>query len=68
MNGVYICMVTDWMHMSLMDYLKDSYDHFGRKVKLSIFAKIAEAVNHCHQQSIMHRDIKLENLLVNVDG
>ena len=68
MNDDYICLVTDWMHMNLMEYLNDCYNHLSRKIKLSIFKKIAEAVDNCHQQSIMHRDIKLENVLVNVDG
>ena len=35
---------------------------------MAIFAEIARAVHRCHELGIMHRDIKLQNILVNVDG
>lgn len=31
-----------------------------------IFKKIARGVEHCHAKGIMHCDLKLENILVNV--
>lgn len=33
----------------------------------SIFRQLVEGVRYCHQQNICHRDIKLENILVNED-
>ena len=50
-----------------MDYLNDHYDSMTREAKLNIFSDIVAAVEHCHELGYMHRDIKLENILVNVD-
>lgn len=55
------------MQMNLMDYLNQSYDKLSKEDKLAIFRQIAQAVDYCHSQGIMHRDIKMENILVNVD-
>ena len=55
------------MQMSLMDYLNENYDNLTKEVKLDIFRRIAHAVDYCHGLGIMHRDIKMENILVNVD-
>ena len=67
MDDSYLCIVTDVMSMSLMDYLNDHYDRLSRADKLAIFVEIVKAVDHCHEHAIMHRDIKLENVLVRVD-
>ena len=53
--------------MTLMDYLNEFYDKLTKESKIDIFTQIAKAVDHCHKQGIMHRDIKMENILVNVD-
>ena len=63
----YICIVTECLQMSLMDYLNKHFDSLTKEPKLHIFRKVAEAVDYCHSQGIMHRDIKLENILVNTN-
>lgn len=63
----YICIVTECLQMSLMDYLNEYFDSLTKEAKLHIFRLVAEAVDYCHSKGIMHRDIKLENILVNVD-
>lgn len=55
------------MQMSLMDYLNDNFNDLTKENKLAIFRQVAQAVDYCHGQGIMHRDIKMENILVNVD-
>ena len=44
----YVCLVTDFMDMSLMDYLNDYYDELTKDQKLSIFFQIVKAVDYCH--------------------
>ena len=53
--------------MSLMDYLNEHFDSLTKKTKLNIFREVTEALDYCHSRGIMHRDIKIENILVNQD-
>ena len=43
----------------------------GRKLSekeaMSVFAKIVSGVEHLHQSKMIHRDLKLENIMVNYD-
>ena len=32
-----------------------------------ILSKVVDAVAHCHNRGVIHRDIKLENILINID-
>ena len=33
-----------------------------------IFKQIIEGLNHCHNKNVLHRDIKLDNILLNSEG
>ncbi|KAM9786180.1 NUAK family SNF1-like kinase 1 [Neosynchiropus ocellatus] len=49
------------------------YDHIQEKGKLpeadarSIFRQITSAVHYCHKNGVVHRDLKLENILLDKD-
>jgi serine/threonine protein kinase len=51
----------------------DLFDCVSEKKRLDentskmIFVQVVEAMVHCHQRSVLHRDIKLENILVKTD-
>lgn len=38
------------------------------EVSKSVFKQIIEAIEYCHSKKILHRDIKLDNILLTVDG
>ena len=40
----------------------------SKRERLNILVKICEAVHHAHQRSVIHRDLKPGNLLVDSDG
>ena len=37
-------------------------------VAKSVFKQIIQAVQYCHSKGILHRDIKLDNILLKIDG
>lgn len=51
----------------------DLFDYVSEKKRLDestskqIFVQVVQAMIHCHNRSVLHRDIKLENILVKTD-
>ncbi|RKO95438.1 kinase-like protein, partial [Caulochytrium protostelioides] len=48
----------------LIDYIL-AHDHLGEKEARRLFRQIISAMDHCHLANVVHRDLKLENLLLN---
>lgn len=74
--SIYDVGVEDNIYYIVMEYVKGKTlkDLIREKGKLSIdesidiAMKIAEALNHAHENHIVHRDIKPHNILVTEDG
>lgn len=45
-----------------------SYQPYSEQTAKEIFKQLVGAVTHCHQRGIVHRDIKLENILMDKYG
>ena len=48
----------------LLEYIKTN-GHVQESVAKKIFQQILQAVKHCHQNGVLHRDLKCENVLLN---
>lgn len=64
----YVCIVTELMQSSISDYLCELTELLSEKEICKIFYKMTQAVYHCHENNIMHRDVKLDNFLINKVG
>ncbi|XP_035979772.1 NUAK family SNF1-like kinase 2 [Halichoerus grypus] len=60
----------------VMEYASrgDLYDYVSERPRLSehearhFFRQIVSAVHYCHQNGVVHRDLKLENILLDANG
>ncbi|KAL9650850.1 hypothetical protein ABK040_001899 [Willaertia magna] len=57
-------IVMELCDYSLNDKLLDNNNEFILIDKLSIFQQMCEGVEHLHSNNIIHRDIKLDNILI----
>ena len=51
----------------LFDYIFTIEEKFPEKIARFYFSSLMSGIDHLHQNQIMHRDLKLENLLIDKD-
>ncbi|KAG1472454.1 hypothetical protein G6F56_001532 [Rhizopus delemar] len=64
----YVIMDLFGAGMDLFDYIEYKKDGLSETEVKSIFRQIMEAVCHLHQNQIVHRDIKDENVILDLKG
>jgi len=52
---------------ALLDYLI-AHGHLKEKAARPFFRQILSAVEYCHNNCIVHRDLKIENILIDKSG
>lgn len=62
-----IFLVMDLMVDDLRNVVMNNQNRLDEQFVKKLFIKMAKAVHYCHQNNVVHRDIKLENFLVDVD-
>lgn len=64
----YMCIVNELMVADMTDVLNQLDDGVQEANVKSMFAQMAQAVAFCHRNGVVHRDVKLENFLVDTDA
>ena len=74
-NGMHLAMKMISGH-TLSDYMKNIVDVYGKKGidrfderkslynRIEIFLRVCDAMEHAHSRGIIHRDLKLENIMI----
>lgn len=61
-------LVLEHMPCDLLTLMRTSPRGFSEPVVVAIIRQLLNAVAHCHLHGIIHRDIKLENILIDAPG
>ena len=61
-------IVLELMKCTLYTYIHETKERLSYDVQKIIVKDIAEAINCCHSLNFVHRDVKLENILISLDS
>jgi serine/threonine protein kinase len=50
---------------TLSDFVKENGDRLTESEARKVFKMLISAVNYCHKNQVTHRDIKMDNILLN---
>lgn len=67
-TGTSIYLVFEYLDQDLKKALEATQAGLTEKVAKSYLLQLLKGIAYCHSRHILHRDIKLQNLLVNKDG
>jgi len=64
-----LCIVMEYCENGeLYDLIVDNFQNFTNEDKKKIFKELVEAVKYLHENNISHRDLKVENVLLDKDN
>lgn len=67
-TGSNLYLLFEHLDQDLKKTLDDSQSGLDLKTAKSFMSQLLKAISYCHSRRILHRDLKLQNLLVNKDG
>lgn len=67
-TGTSIYLVFEYLDQDLKKILDDTSSGLAEKVARNYMWQLLKGIAFCHTRRILHRDLKLQNLLVNKDG
>lgn len=67
-TGTSLYLVFEHLDQDLKKTLYETQSGFNIKIVRSFMCQLLKAISFCHSRRILHRDIKLQNLLVNKNG
>lgn len=67
-TGTSLYLVFEYLDSDLKKTLEQTKSGLPEKVAKNFLFQLLKAISYCHSRRILHRDLKLQNLLVNKDG
>ncbi|CAF0792281.1 unnamed protein product [Didymodactylos carnosus] len=61
-------MIYEYMEMDLYDYMKRYCQQLPENVSKSYLKQLLNGINYCHNNRILHRDLKPQNILIDWNG
>ncbi|CAF0797862.1 unnamed protein product [Didymodactylos carnosus] len=61
-------MIYEYMEMDLYEYMKKYCQQLPENVSKSYLKQLLNGINYCHNNRILHRDLKPQNILINWNG
>jgi serine/threonine protein kinase len=63
-DSTYMYLFMPLMHGGDMHGFIEEHGRLSEFTAFKVFAQLVEAIAHCHERNVIHRDIKLENILL----
>ena len=59
-------LIFEFVDKSLLEVIQERFRDLNKEIKRKIIFQLINAVNYCHSKNCIHRDIKPDNILINL--